>query len=127
MAAAGVPDYLESHPAAAADMALDMLHAIKEFNEKHDTDVNLRIGLNSGPVVAGIIGTRKFTYDLWGDTVNIAARMESHGEPGKIQVSDSTALLLKRTHILEERGEVEVKGKGKIKTFWLVDRIQNDQ
>jgi class 3 adenylate cyclase len=84
--------------------------------------LNLRIGLSSGPVVAGIIGSKKFTYDLWGDTVNIASRMESQGELGFIQVSQSTFDLLRETHVLRERGRIEVKGKGEMTTYFLVAR-----
>ena len=122
MAAAGVPDYVEDHPARAADLALSMLDAIARFNRDHLASLELRIGMHTGPVVAGIVGTHKFAYDLWGETVNTAARMESHGLPGRIQVSEATALLLKRTHLLEERGAVEVKGRGPMRTFWLTGR-----
>lgn len=79
----------------------------------------LRIGVATGPVVAGVIGARKFAYDLWGDTVNTAARMESHGLPGEIQVSESTYLALRDTHVLAERRTVEIKGKGTMRT-WLL-------
>jgi class 3 adenylate cyclase len=122
MAAAGVPEYVEDHPARAADLAIAMLDAVERFNGKSKYPVRARIGIHSGPVVAGIIGTRKFAYDLWGETVNLASRMESHGVPGRIQVTEGCALLLKRTHKLEERGVIEVKGKGPVKTFWLVAR-----
>ena len=120
MAAAGVPEYREAHSGAAADMALAMLATVQQFNLDHGTALTLRIGIHSGPLIAGIIGTRKFSYDLWGDAVNTAARMESQGLPGRIQVTEATARLLRRTHELEERGTIEVKGKGSIRTFWLV-------
>lgn len=122
MAAAGVPDYVEDHPARAADLALSMRDAIARFNRDHQVSLELRIGMHTGPVVAGIVGKHKFAYDLWGETVNTAARMESHGLPGRIQVSEATALLLKRTHHVEERGTVDVKGRGPMRTFWLAGR-----
>lgn len=124
MVAGGVPDYKVDHAASIADMALDMQGVIADFNRANLTTLDLRIGIHTGPVIAGIIGTRKFAYDLWGDAVNTAARMESHGLPGRIQVNASTAMLLSRTHRLEERGTIEVKGKGPISTFWLLGRLQ---
>lgn len=122
MAAAGVPEYMEDHPARAADLALAMLESIARFNGERQLSLGLRVGMHTGPVVAGIVGTHKLAYDLWGETVNTAARMESHGLPGRIQISEASALLLKRTHQVEERGEVAVKGRGSMRTFWLKGR-----
>ena len=82
----------------------------------------MRIGINSGPVVAGVLGLSKFVYDLWGDAVNVAARTESHGQPGSIQVSEETHRRLERAFVFEPRGEVEVKGKGLMRTFFLRGR-----
>ena len=79
----------------------------------------MRIGINSGPVIAGVIGKWKFSYDVWGDSVNTAARMESHGMPGEIQLTQSTRDLLGDNYIIEERGVIEVKGKGLMKTYFL--------
>jgi len=122
MAAAGVPDYAEDHPARAADMALAMRGVLERFNADTGMSLGVRIGLHCGPVIAGIIGTGKFAYDLWGETVNTASRMESHGASGRIQVSEAAALRLKRTHVLDERGVVELKGVGPMKTWWLLER-----
>ncbi|MGB3193001.1 MAG: adenylate/guanylate cyclase domain-containing protein, partial [Limnoraphis sp.] len=82
----------------------------------------IRIGINTGSVVAGVIGIKKFIYDLWGDAVNIASRMESSGEPGRIQVTEATYERLKDNYYLEFRGMTSVKGRGKMKTYWLIGK-----
>ena len=122
MAAAGLPVPREDHAVATAHMALDMLHIINN-SRFGNLQLTLRLGINSGPVVAGIIGNKKFIYDLWGDAVNTANRMESHGLPNQIQVSETTYELLKAKFLLEPRGEIDVSGKGLMKTFWLKDRL----
>ena len=99
-----------------------MQATMNHFNQQHFTDLELRIGINTGSVVAGVIGMNKFIYDLWGDAVNTASRMESHGLAGKIQVSETTYELLKHEYLFEERGQIEVKGKGCMKTYWLLDK-----
>lgn len=119
MAATGLPLPMDEHAEVMALMALRMMEALRAYNREHEIALDLRIGLNSGKVVAGVIGKNKFIYDLWGDTVNIASRMESHGVPGSIQVSDSTRELLKDRFRTEPRGEIEVKGKGRMRT-WLM-------
>jgi len=119
VAVAGLPLALADHAGAAARFALGMGEAIARYNAEHGMALKLRIGIDSGPVVAGVIGKHKFTYDLWGDTVNSAARMESHGEPDRIQVGERAARLLEPDFLLEARGEIEVKGKGRMKTWWL--------
>lgn len=119
MAATGLPLPMAEHAEVMALMALRMMEALRAYNREHEIDLDLRIGLNSGKVVAGVIGKNKFIYDLWGDTVNIASRMESHGVPGSIQISDSTRELLKDRFRTEPRGEIEVKGKGRMRT-WLM-------
>jgi adenylate cyclase len=105
-------------------MALDMRSSIKELNIKLNTNFDIRIGINSGPVVAGVIGTKKFIYDLWRDAVNTASRMESHGIPGQIQVSIYTYQLLEDIYDFEDRGPIEIKGKGAMRTYLLHGRKQ---
>jgi class 3 adenylate cyclase len=119
MAVGGLPIPRSDHADIVAEMALGMFDDLKEFNESQNVSVNMRVGLNSGPVVAGVIGFTKFSYDLWGNTVNTASRMESTAEHGKIQVSTSTYDLLVPNFLLEERGLVECKGLGEIKTYYL--------
>ncbi len=119
MAVAGLPTPSPNHAQAIAQMALDMQEAITQFNTETNENFSLRIGINSGPVVAGVIGIRKFSYDLWGDTVNTASRMESHGIPGYIQVTAATYELLKDQYVFDKRGPIEIKGKGKMTTYIL--------
>lgn len=122
MAASGLPVARTDHAQAMADMALDMRVAFAGLCRSLELDLALRIGLASGPVVAGVIGRHKFTYDLWGDTVNTASRMESHGVPGRIQVTAATFEHLRAAYELEERGEIEVKGAGPRRTWFLEGR-----
>jgi PAS domain S-box-containing protein len=119
MVAGGIPIARPDHAEASAEMALDMLVAIDELNVKLEGTFDLRIGINSGPVVAGVIGTKKFIYDLWGNAVNTASRMESHGVPGRIQVSLYTYELLRDKYEFEERGSIDIKGQGEMRTYFL--------
>lgn len=119
MAVAGAPIPAQQHAHSAAELALGMRKALINFNEDTGHQLKLRIGVHSGPAVAGIIGKQKFSYDLWGDVVNIASRMESHGVPGEIQITESTAQLITNSFSIEERGFMDIKGKGQMKTFWL--------
>ncbi|MEG3955716.1 adenylate/guanylate cyclase domain-containing protein [Microcoleus sp. herbarium2] len=119
MVAGGIPIIRPDHAEASAEMALDMLVAIDELNVKLEATFDLRIGINSGPVVAGVIGTKKFIYDLWGNAVNTASRMESHGVPGRIQVSFYTYELLRDKYEFEERGLIDIKGQGEMRTYFL--------
>lgn len=119
MVASGIPTPREDHAEALAHFALAMRDSLAEFNQHNNTNLQIRIGLNSGPVIAGVIGKRRFLYDLWGDSVNTASRMESHGVPGKIQVSEATRQLLDGKFTFVDRGIIEVKGKGPMQTYLL--------
>jgi adenylate cyclase len=123
MVASGLPERRVDHARAMAEMALDMMSAFTTLCEPRGLDLAIRIGMDSGPVVAGVIGRHKFAYDLWGDTVNIASRMESHGLPGRIQVSDRTYRQLRDQYEFTERGEIEVKGKSRRRAYLLVGRL----
>lgn len=122
MAAAGLPVPVADHAARAAHMALDMLSALARFNARTGNSIEIRVGLHSGAAVAGVIGKRKFIYDLWGAAVNTASRMESHGLPGRVHISAATRELLGETFLTEERGLIEVKGIGALHTWFLNGR-----
>ncbi|MDQ7034889.1 MAG: adenylate/guanylate cyclase domain-containing protein [Anaerolineae bacterium] len=122
MVVGGLPIPQENHAEAIAAMALDMQKVIADFAEKYDEALNIRIGMHTGSVVAGVIGTQKIAYDLWGDTVNIASRMESHGVEGSIQVSDVTYQKLHDKFQFTERGLIDVKNKGDMKTYFLTGK-----
>ncbi|MGB3265185.1 MAG: adenylate/guanylate cyclase domain-containing protein [Microcoleus sp.] len=119
MVAGGLPVPRADHAGAIANMALDMQDAIADIQTDAGEPLKIRIGINTGPVVAGVIGTKKFSYDLWGDTVNVASRMELQGLPGSIQVTAAVREQLKDRYVFEERGAIAVKGKGDIITYWL--------
>jgi len=123
MVAAGVPEPRADHAEALANLALDMAAAVAPGGAVGDLGLQLRIGINSGPVVAGVIGRKRFLYDLWGDAVNIASRMESAGTPGRIQITEPTHQLLSTEFECERRGPIQVKGKGEMETWYLV-RVQ---
>jgi len=126
MVAGGIPEPRPDHAEAVADMALAMLHEVRDVAEDTGFRLAVRIGIDTGPVIAGVIGTRKFTYDLWGDTVNTASRMESLGQSGRIHVSETTYARLRRRYSFEERGTVYVKGKGEMATYFLTGRRGTD-
>jgi len=119
MAVAGVPQPRADHARAAAAMAVEIEPALRKELEADWPSLHVRVGIASGPLVAGVIGSRRFSYDLWGDTVNTAARMAGLAEPGSVVVADSTASLLDGAATLEARGETEVKGKGPMKVWHL--------
>ena len=122
MVACGVPTSRADHAQVAADLALDMIAGLRSLPARNGKKIEFRIGINSGPLVAGVIGQSKFHYDLWGDTVNVASRMESHGQPGKIQISRATYELLKEDYECVFRGMIAIKGKQEMETYFLVGR-----
>ncbi|MGB3493721.1 MAG: adenylate/guanylate cyclase domain-containing protein [Elainellaceae cyanobacterium] len=122
MLAGGVPVPMSQHVEATAAAALDMLRAIQTVKIYGDRPLTLRIGIHTGAVVAGVIGKRRFIYDLWGDTVNVASRMEALGEAGKIQVTEEVYAKLKEDYRFEKRGTIPVKGKGMLTTYWLIGK-----
>ena len=120
MVAAGVPTPRPDHARALARMAIDMLESMRADDDVGRLGLELRVGINSGPVVAGVIGRKRFLYDLWGDAVNTASRMESHGTPGRIQITRATYELLADEFECEPRGTIAVKGKGAVEVWYLV-------
>lgn len=122
MVVGGLPTPRADHAEAVANMAIDMLHEIRLLSLDHSEPFSIRIGISTGPVVAGVIGLKKFIYDLWGDTVNIASRMESHGITGCIQVTAETYDILKDKYTFQRRGAIQIKGKGYMITYLLTGK-----
>jgi class 3 adenylate cyclase len=120
LAASGIPKPIKTHTENAMKMATDILKYIEEI-KAYGSELNIRIGMHSGPIVAGVIGKKKFVYDLWGDTVNIASRMESQGSTGKIHVTGTVMKKLKDQYNFESCGKKEFKGVGKINTYYLLE------
>lgn len=122
MVVSGVPTPRADHVEAIADLALDLLRAVGELRDPRGNPVPMRMGIASGPVVAGVVGARRFFYDVWGDAVNVASRMESTDQLGRIQVPQNVYEQLRHAFVLEERGEIDIKGKGVMRTWYLMDR-----
>ena len=122
MVAAGIPSPRPDHAQSLALVALDMLDSVREHGAVGSLGFELRIGINSGSVVAGVIGRKRFLYDLWGDAVNTAGRMQTESTPGNIQITRATYELLKEEFVCEPRGTVQVKGKGPMETWYLLGR-----
>ena len=120
MVAGGLPLRRNDHAQAIATLALEMQAIMTEITKETGESFSIRVGINTGRLVAGVIGTKKFIYDLWGDTVNVASRMESSGEPGRIQVTQTTYERIRDRYKLEPRGVVNIKGKGEMITYWLL-------
>jgi len=122
MVAGGMPVARPDHAHSVADIALEMLEVTARLSDETGDKIEIRIGLHTGKAVAGVIGSDKVFYDVWGDTVNTAARMESHGESGRIQVTDATRAALENDFAFEPRGIIDIKGKGPTETFWMTGR-----
>jgi adenylate cyclase len=123
MVAGGLPVPRADHTAAIAEMGLDMCDVVEIFRAETGIELAVRVGIDAGPVVAGVIGHRKFSYDVWGDTVNMASRMESHGLPSCIQVTAAVQQQLLGSYELRERGTIGIKGKGPTTTYLLIGRL----
>jgi class 3 adenylate cyclase len=122
MVVAGIPHPVADHATSITHMGLDMIAWIEDYGQRQGIDLTIRVGIHTGSVVAGVIGTKKFIYDLWGDTVNTASRMESHGVPGRIHISEATHQLLADGFACEKRPPIEVKGKGAMQTYLVIGR-----
>jgi len=125
MAVSGVPVPRPDHAAALAALALDMRDAVSGLTDLRGNPVSVRIGMASGPVVAGVVGMHKYSYDVWGDAVNMASRMETTGEAGAIHVAPSTYELLKDRFRFVARDPIDVRGKGQMRTWFLVGSREN--
>jgi class 3 adenylate cyclase len=122
MCAGGLPFPTSDHADKMVNAAIEIAQFVQESKKHHDEDLvrlDIRIGINTGPVVAGVVGTKKFAYDIWGDTVNIASRMESNSEPGRINVSENTYELVKHAFDCESRGEIHMKNRGNMKMYFV--------
>jgi adenylate cyclase len=127
MVVSGVPRPRPDHAQALADFALDMANVAAGLKDPHDDAVPLRVGMACGPVVAGVVGSRRFFYDVWGDAVNVASRMESTDSVGRIQVPEAMHARLKDDFVLQERGSIDVKGKGPMRTWYLIGRKATEE
>ena len=119
MAAAGLPIPMEEHADAIVLMGMEMIQVLHEIRERRALPLQMRVGIHSGPVAAGIIGQKRFLYDVWGDTVNVASRLEASGKPDSVHLSLSTYSLLKGRYSIQSTGGVELKGKGVLESFLI--------
>ena len=122
MLAGGIPEPADDHAVSVAEMGLDILDVVNKLNKDYKHSLHIRIGINSGPVSAGVIGKKKFIYDLWGDTVNVASRMETYGKHDHIHVNENTYNMLKDLYVFEKRKVLNIPGKGKMQTYFLTGR-----
>ena len=127
MVAGGLPHPKPDHATQVLSLAVDMLEILRKHNEKYGHDLQLRIGVSRGPLIAGVIGNQKLSYDIWGDTVNVASRMESTGVPGRIQVTERVVQVTSDDFEFEDRGISEVKGRGRMRTYLLEDSMDFQQ
>ena len=127
MVVGGVPEPSSDHPTRVVAFGLDLLDATARIATDLDLPLDVRVGVHTGPVVAGVVGTRKFSYDLWGDTVNVASRLESLGVAGAVQVSETTCLRIRDMFDAEPRGTLELKGGGQAMTFLVWRRPATPQ
>ena len=121
MVAAGLPEPRDDHAVAVATLATRMLACLKEVNIEQKTSLRLRVGMHTGSVIAGVIGEHRFLYDVWGESVNLASRMESHGQPDRVHLTEETRQKLGTSFVVDRRGGIEIKGLGKLETFFLMD------
>jgi class 3 adenylate cyclase len=124
MVVGGMTDRSDDHTPRVTAMALDLADSVARIETAARLGIGFRIGIHCGPVVAGVIGTKRFIYDVWGDTVNLASRMESHGVPGRVQVTAAVAERLRGSYVLEERGLIDVKGKGPTATYFVLGHLE---
>jgi len=123
MVAGGIPVPRPDHAEAIAELALDIQEEIERFNCQYNTSVRIRMGISTGPVIAGVIGRKKFAYDLWGDTIKVASRLASLGEAGSIQVAEGTYERVKNRYQFQEQHTLDIKGRGELVAYWLSNRI----
>lgn len=125
MVVGGVPDRSPTHCQQVARFALAALKSFEEYAADFSNPLHIRIGMHTGTVVAGIVGTRKFAYDLWGDVVNVASRYETTGSPDKIHVSDAVRVRLEDDFVFEDAGEIDLKGKGMMRSWFLLGKKED--
>jgi adenylate cyclase len=126
MVAGGLPEPVSDHTRRAAELAIEMLAIVRDLRDSQQIDLRARIGIHTGPVIAGVIGMAKLMYDVWGDTVNTASRMETFGAADRIHVSGEMRDILGETYLFESRGKLDIKGKGMMETYFLIGRRSDE-